>query len=373
MIGKYARRPAAEAELSAMLDALAPRAPDAATTWTAPDGAARLGFRWLRTQPSEHNPAWWSLPTATSRCVRRPRVCRRRQAGPGAAARAVRGQGARGLARLDAQFGLAIWDARRGRLSLARDPLGVRFVYYWSSADGAIFASEIKALLRHPAVTRGFDEIALVQYLVFLTSPGPRTLFAGVRRVPAGGVVELSVTARPARRRWWDLLDDAVDERDDEAYYVNRTRELHQAAVRRRSVEGPIGALCSGGNDSSSNVVLLSRQGANPLHTFTVGLASSRATQVQRPVLRAPGRRVRQEPAPRVAAVDRRVHQPGARRPSRPGRPGVRAVERVLCHGCAWPRTRRAGRVTGEATTSCAAATAAWSRSATATRRAGSR
>src|SRR5207237_1910043 len=60
---------------------------------------------------------------------------------------------------------------------------------------------------------------------------------------------------------------------DDEKYYISRTAELHHAAVRRRMVDGPIGALCSGGNDSSSNVVLLSRQGASPLHTFTVGLA----------------------------------------------------------------------------------------------------
>src|SRR5258706_8569651 len=56
MIGNYARRPSAEAELSAMLDALAFRAPDGAATWHAPDGAARLGFRWLRAQPDEHSP-----------------------------------------------------------------------------------------------------------------------------------------------------------------------------------------------------------------------------------------------------------------------------------------------------------------------------
>jgi asparagine synthase (glutamine-hydrolysing) len=274
IIGKYARRPAAEAELSAMLDALAPRAPDAATTWQAPDGGARLGFRWLRTQPGEQNPGVVVAPDGNLAMVCDGHVfADDGKQGPGPLLERFAAKGPEGWRGLDAQFGLAIWDGRRGRLSLARDPLGVRFVYYWSSADGVIFASEIKALLRHPAVTRGYDEIALVQYLVFLTSPGPRTLFAGVRRVTAGGVVELSVTGEAGERRWWDLLDDAVDERDDENYYVSRTRELHQAAVRRRSVDGPIGALCSGGNDSSSNVVLLSRQGANPLHTFTVGLA----------------------------------------------------------------------------------------------------
>jgi asparagine synthase (glutamine-hydrolysing) len=274
MIGNFARRPAAEAELSAMLDALAPRAPDSAATWHAPDGAARLGFRWLRTQPGEPNPG-----VAVSSDGQLAMTCDghvfaddgKQSAQPLLERFAAKGPD--GWRDLDAQFGLAIWDARRGRLTLARDPLGVRFLYYWSSGDGAIFASEIKALLRHPAVTRGYDPIALAQYLVFLTAPGPRTLFAGIRRVSAGAAVEIAGNGEAGERKWWDLLDGAVDERDDEKYYVNRTRELHHAAVRRRSVTGPIGALCSGGNDSSSNVVLLSRQGASPLHTFTVGLS----------------------------------------------------------------------------------------------------
>lgn len=274
MIGNYARRASAEAELSAMLDALAPRAPDGATTWAAADGAARLGFRWLRTQPGEHDPGILSSADGQLAMACDGHVFAddgKQSAAPLLDRFAARGP--EGWHDLDAQFGLAIWDGRRGRLTLARDALGVRFVYYWTSADGVIFASEIKALLRHPAVTRGHDEVALVHYLVFLTAPGPRTLFAGIRRVSAGSAVELSGNGEAGERRWWDLLDDAVDERDDEKYYVNRTRELHHAAVRRRAVTGPIGALCSGGNDSSSNVVLLSRQGASPLHTFTVGLA----------------------------------------------------------------------------------------------------
>ena len=274
MIGTYARRPGAEAELAAMLDALEFRAPDGAATWHAPDGAARLGFRWLRTQPDEPNPG-----VAVSSDGNFAMACDGHVFADDGKQSAVpllerfAGKGPDAWRDLDSQFALAIWDSRKARLTLARDPLGVRFLYYWTSRDGVIFASEIKALLRHPAVTRGYDDIAVVQYLVFLTAPGPRTLFAGIRRVSAGAAVELGANGEANERRWWDLLDAPVDERADEKYYVDRTRELHQAAVRRRSVSGPIGALCSGGNDSSSNVVLLSRQGASPLHTFTVGLA----------------------------------------------------------------------------------------------------
>jgi asparagine synthase (glutamine-hydrolysing) len=274
MIGNYARRATADTELAAMLDALKVRAPDGATTWTAPDGAARLGFRWLRTQPGEQSPAVAVAPDGNLAMVCDGHVFAddgKQTATPLLERFAARGpQGWRGL---DAQFALAIWDRSCNRLTLARDPLGVRFLYYWRTDGGVIFASEIKALLCHPAVTRGYDEVAVVQYLVFLTAPGPRTLFTGIKRVPAGATVELTPDGAATERPWWDLLDAPVDERDDEKFYVSRTAELHHAAVRRRSVEGPIGALLSGGNDSSSNVVLLSRHGANPLHTFTVGLA----------------------------------------------------------------------------------------------------
>jgi asparagine synthase (glutamine-hydrolysing) len=274
LIGNFAQRPTAEAELSSMLDALEVRAPDGATTWASPDGGARLGFRWLRTRPGEQNPGVLVSPdgnlamvcdghvfTDDGKPTARPLLERFAARGP------------EGWHDLDAQFGAAIWDRKNSRLTLARDALGVRFLYYWSSAEGAVFASEIKALLRHPAVPRSYDEVAVVQYLVFLTAPGPRTLFGGIKRVSAGSAVELAPNGNASERRWWDLLDAPVDERDDEKYYVSRTAELHHAAVRRRMVDGPIGALCSGGNDSSSNVVLMSRQGANPLHTFTVGLA----------------------------------------------------------------------------------------------------
>jgi asparagine synthase (glutamine-hydrolysing) len=269
VIGEYARRPNAEGELAAMLDVLSARAPDGAATWVDPSGNARLGFRWLKTAPDERDPGVLVEGDHAMVCDGHVFADASQDARP--LLERFRGRGAAGWHDLDAQFGLAIWDGKK--LSLARDALGVRFLYYFANAQGAIFSSEIKSLLAHPVVKRGFDDVAVVQYLCFLTAPGPRTLFANIRRVGAGSVVEITPTGQVTERRWWDLLDEPIDERNDAQYYISRTAELHQAAVRRRRVDGPIGALCSGGNDSSSNVVLLSRGGANPLHTFTVGLA----------------------------------------------------------------------------------------------------
>src|SRR5262249_33712900 len=84
-------------------------------------------------------------------------------------------EGAAGWRRADGQFALALWDTRTRRLVLGRDGLGVRPLYYWSSAEGIVFASEIKAVLRHSHVPRAVDETAVADFLTFTSVPGPRT------------------------------------------------------------------------------------------------------------------------------------------------------------------------------------------------------
>ena len=158
LLGSYARRPDAASALSSMLDALAVRAPDDTATWVDPDGGARLGFRWLRTAPGETNPGVALTPDGNVAMVCDGHVF----ADDGAQTPAplldrFAARGAAGWHDLDAQFAVALWDRGRRRLTLARDALGVRFLYYYVSGDGAIFASETKALVRHPAVKRGHD------------------------------------------------------------------------------------------------------------------------------------------------------------------------------------------------------------------------
>jgi asparagine synthase (glutamine-hydrolysing) len=189
-------------------------------------------------------------------------------------------EGPAGLRRVDAQFTLALWDATRNALVLARDPLGVRAVYYRATAGGVLFASEIKALLAVPDVPVEADDIAASHYLTFLTVPGPRTLFKGISKLAAGSTVTFDAAGNADVKPYWDLLWDPVAEVDDESFYVDRVRKLHDAAVERRMVSsGPIAALVSGGNDSSANASIIARKikegGGNPahlLHTFTVGL-----------------------------------------------------------------------------------------------------
>ena len=181
-------------------------------------------------------------------------------------------EGAAGLRRADAQFALALIDSKTNKLFLVRDFLGVRPIYYWTGREGAVFASEIKAIVQHSAVTATYDPVAASHYLTFLTVPAPRTLFAGISKLPPGTVATIDPQGNVELKRYWDLIDDPIEERRDEKFYVDRVRELHTGAVNRRMVDGPIGALLSGGNDSSANAALMAKKATGPLHTFTVGL-----------------------------------------------------------------------------------------------------
>src|SRR6185369_8789623 len=169
-------------------------------------------------------------------------------------------EGAKGFERVDGQFTLAIWDGRRQTLVLARDFLGVRPLYYRATPSGVIFASEIKAMLAVPDVPVEPDEVAVSHYLTFLTVPGPRTLFKGISKLAAGSAATFDAGGRAEVKPFWDLLWNAIPEVDDEAFYVDRVRELHAGAVERRMVDGPMAALVSGGNDFSANASIMVRK-----------------------------------------------------------------------------------------------------------------
>jgi asparagine synthase (glutamine-hydrolysing) len=187
-------------------------------------------------------------------------------------------EGPAGFRRVDGQFAIALWDGKKQALVLGRDFLGVRPLYYRGTPKGVVFASEIKAMLAVPDVPVEVDEIAASHYLTFLTVPGPRTLFKGIHKLAAGSTATFDASGKADVQPFWDLLWDPIPEIDDEKFYVDKVRELHDGAVARRMIDGPVAALVSGGNDSSSNASIMARKikeaggRADSLHTFTVGL-----------------------------------------------------------------------------------------------------
>jgi asparagine synthase (glutamine-hydrolysing) len=173
---------------------------------------------------------------------------------------------------IDGMFAFALWDAPRERLVLARDRMGKKPLYYAVVAGRLIFASEIKAILEHPEVTRELDLEALDAYLTFSNVPEPLTLFKGIRKLPAAHFMVVGKDGNLRIERYWSPLDhEPWPGPHDPHEAVDRVRHLLEAAVRKRLMaDVPIGAFLSGGVDSSTNVALMSKLTSEPLRTFTV-------------------------------------------------------------------------------------------------------
>jgi asparagine synthase (glutamine-hydrolysing) len=171
--------------------------------------------------------------------------------------------------RLRGMFAFALWDAKRRRLVLVRDRMGVKPLYYALPQDGGIevaFASELKSLLRVPGVSRELDLESLASYLAYLYVPHPRTIVRGARKLPPGHML-VAEDGRVDVRRYWSLDADAAGAEPD----PERVWELVAEAVELRLVaDVPIGSFLSGGIDSSSIVAAASERGAEPPKTFTV-------------------------------------------------------------------------------------------------------
>ncbi len=166
-------------------------------------------------------------------------------------------------------FAIAIWDGRRQRLLLARDRLGVKPLHY-AEHDGRLYwGSEIKAILA-AGFPRRLDPAALHDYLSFDYVPGPRTMFAGISKLPAGHILTWDGAVQV--RRYWDVPAKRCDVGDNLDDLTAHLRGLLEDGVRECMVSDvPVGAFLSGGLDSSVVVALMARLSPTPVQTFSVG------------------------------------------------------------------------------------------------------
>ena len=174
-------------------------------------------------------------------------------------------------AALSGMFAIALWDRSRERLILARDRVGKKPLHYVLLRNGGLaFASEIKALLLVPGVGGELDAGALDAYLALQYVPGGDTGIGGIRRLPPGHVLVWE-QGRVDTHPFWELQPHARDLPDAE--WLQLVRETVTAAVRRRLVSDvPLGALLSGGIDSTIVVGLMAQESTEPVKTFTVGV-----------------------------------------------------------------------------------------------------
>ena len=184
------------------------------------------------------------------------------------------------LDRLIGMFAFAIVERDSGRVMLGRDRLGIKPLYL-AEVDGALrFASTLPALLASGGVDTSFDPVALQQYMSFHSVvPSPRTLLAGVRRLPPATTLTIEPDGTRRERRWW--APDHVRREEHAGWtaqdWSDAVLDRLRTAVRRRMVaDVPVGVLLSGGLDSSLIVALLAEQGQRGLATYSIGFPDAR-------------------------------------------------------------------------------------------------
>ncbi len=180
--------------------------------------------------------------------------------------------------RFNGQWALALWDRREQRLVLSRDRLGVRPLFYTSTPDGLLFASEVKALFADPTVDRAFDATGLDQTFTYWSTVAPRTVFQDVEQVEPGHYVVLDRAGLRTAAYWRISFPERGHEPEqDLRATADALREKLVEASRLRFVRSdvPVGAYLSGGLDSSITTVAVARHTEAPLHTFSLRFSDS--------------------------------------------------------------------------------------------------
>ena len=183
--------------------------------------------------------------------------------------------------RLIGMFSIAVWDRRDRTLTLIRDRLGIKPLYWMKQGELFLFGSELKSLRAYPGWTHRIDRDALASYMRHNYIPAPHSIYQGVKKLEPGTILTLPWGGEPRIDRFWDArtvaragLADPL--RGSDAEMTDQLETLLRDAVKRRMVaDVPVGAFLSGGIDSSIVVALMKAANAGPVRTYTIGFAHS--------------------------------------------------------------------------------------------------
>jgi asparagine synthase (glutamine-hydrolysing) len=176
--------------------------------------------------------------------------------------------------RLNGMFGLAIWDAYRQRLVVARDAMGIKLVYYRNAGGRLAFGSEVRAVLATDRETPAVDPLALKLFLQFRYTPSPLTVFEGVRKL-APGTMLIAENGTCREERWYNYTPAPFASNKSEAEAEEELAQLYRGAVERHLLSDvPVGILLSGGLDSGLLLALMNEHG-RAWPAYTVGYGST--------------------------------------------------------------------------------------------------
>lgn len=192
------------------------------------------------------------------------------------------------LERLNGMFAFALWDRQKRELTLARDRLGEKPLYYGLIGDNFVFGSELKALVQHPGFTGEVDRAALTQFIRHGYVPAPSSIWSGISKLMPGHFLVVPEHGRrlDAPQAYWSFQDiaeaGAADPLPDTPDLVdNLERLLRDAVGRRMEADVPLGAFLSGGIDSSLIVALMQAQSTRRVRTFTIGFDDPNFNEAQ--------------------------------------------------------------------------------------------
>lgn len=172
---------------------------------------------------------------------------------------------------LRGMFAFAIWDDRSARLTLARDRLGIKPLYYWTTADGVAFASELRSLLALGEFPREIDPDAVNEYLALGYVPDPACIFSGVRKLPPGHLLTWDAERGVEVRRYWSAVRPETPVSDEREAVEELRRLIADAVGSHLESDVPLGAFLSGGIDSSTVVAQMKQLTASSVETFSIG------------------------------------------------------------------------------------------------------
>ena len=173
--------------------------------------------------------------------------------------------------KFNGMFAFAIYDKQAKKVYIVRDRLGIKPLYYAVVNDTVIFGSEMKVILQHPDFTRSANLKAISSYLTFRYPQGDSPVFDGMKRLMPGNIMEINERGFSISK-YWEI--PFFDKKEDlgEKYYLDRTEELLAEAVERRMISDvPLGALLSGGLDSSLIVANMCNYTPDQVKTYSIG------------------------------------------------------------------------------------------------------
>lgn len=189
--------------------------------------------------------------------------------------------------RSNGMFAFAVWDRRERQLTLVRDRMGIKPLYYGVCGGTLLFGSELKVLKAHPHFVGEIDRSALCLYLKHNDIPAPRSIYRHIQKLPPGSMVTVAadqLANLPVPKKYWDLAAFVRDHRAerrsrpfDERAEIDKLEALLKDAVERRMIaDVPLGAFLSGGIDSSLVVGLMQSVSSQPVKTFSIGYAEAK-------------------------------------------------------------------------------------------------